>query len=393
MPPDIFAIDKAIKYKALLVNNMQKHPIKVLYDNNLKSSCFDYVNFSNNSNIDTFINKAAKCHIDSFEKIREDIKTLSIETDGIHKNYYSLVQNSSLKNSKFTNLRQNNMIMRLNVYNINTFQKLHEEKLQRRYQTLVLDTYQIYSVYPQDWKRILNNTRRIHAPVTDQVNIGLNKWIDRDKVSLKVLTSLFTNKDNSVNINQVLEKKHQGLNVELIKSNPFTNIRNIKDVKIRNLQYKMLHNIYPTMAHLKRWKIKENENCNHCNEKETFRHAVYDCPIAKAALKHVENEVFYRYENNFNRVELSLEDITVGVRSTGSFGHLRREQVISLDIILILLKQRLILQRENKLMLERKDITFMFEERKRLDRYNIMKYKKQYRDLEVVWGKSSNYHN
>ncbi len=153
----------------------------------------------------------------------------------------------------------------------------------------------------------------------------------------------------------------------------------------------MLHNIYPTMAHLKRWKIKDSENCTNCDEKETFQHAIFDCPIAKGAFEHFENEILFRYDNNFLRVKLTLEDIIVGLKSTGSLRHLTKEQVTSIDTVLILLKQKLILQRENKQILTRRDITMLFEERKRLDKYNNLKYKKGKNNIEMAWGRASTY--
>jgi len=138
---------------------------------------------------------------------------------------------------------------------------------------LFLDVHQVYSVYPNEWKLLLNNTRRLHNPVTEQVRVGLNKWIDRNSVSLKMLTNSITYTSND-DINDLLIKRNPDINIASIRNNPFTVLKqNIKDVKIRNLQYKMLHNIYPTMMHLKRWKIKDSENCKRCNIKETLKHA------------------------------------------------------------------------------------------------------------------------
>ncbi len=332
--------------------------------------------------------KAIKVHIESFNKIREDIRTLGRDTEGVHKNYYALIQNYDLRKSIFTNVRQNNMIMRLNAYNINNFQKLHEEKQLRQYPALFLDVHQIYSMYPEEWKSLIDNTRRTHGKVTDKVNFGLNKWVESDKIKLRTLTSLFTNSHDNRNINSLLIQRHPEIVENNIKKNPFLTLRTIKDVKLRNLQYKMLHNIYPTMKHLKKWRIKESENCGFCGEIETFKHAVFDCQIAKSSLKHIEEEINIRYLNSNRNIRLSLEDITFGVSSTRTLLSLTKEQAIAIDMILILFKQRLILQRENKFELLREDIVSLFEERYRIEKYNSKVYKKgDSFKIDKRWGK------
>jgi len=386
--PDVYAIDKAIKYKALLANHSQKHPIKLFYEKKLESFGFDYCNYKSNNAEDSFLGKAIKTHVDSFKVIRENIRTLGEDTEGIHKNYYALIQNYDLRKSVFTNVRQNNMIMRLNAYNINTFQKLHEEKQMRRYPALFLDVHQIYSMYPDEWKSLIVNTRRLHEKVINQVNVGLNKWVERDKVKLKILTSLFTNTYENRTVNALLMQRHPELLENNIRMNPFLTLRVVKDVKLRNLQFKMLHNIYPTMKHLKRWRIKESENCGSCGEIETFKHAVFDCQIAKNSFKNMEDEINARYFNGTHNIELTLEDITLGVSATKSLQSLNKEQAIGIDIVLILLKQRLILQREAKFELTREDIVSLFEERYRIDKYNSKVYKKGNScKIDRRWGK------
>ncbi len=295
--PDIFAIDKAIKYKALLVNTSQDHPIKDFYDNCLSEMNFNYANYSSSFTTDTFIGKAVKTHIDNFKNIKEHICKLSNDVDGIHKNYYSVIQNHNVINNNFINVRQNNMTRRLIVYNIDTFQKLAREKDERRFPALYLDVHQIYNSFPLEWRVLIRNTRRTHMPVVDQVNVGLNKWVTRENISLKILTAMLSDSLGEIDMNTYLERKHPGIGDRFI-NNPFVTIRKIKDVKIRNLQFKMLHNIYPTMAHLKKWKIKDSENCDRCQIKETLSHAVFNCPIAQTATKHLENEIKNRYFSN-----------------------------------------------------------------------------------------------
>jgi len=277
--------------------------------------------------------------------------------------------------TQFANVRQNSMIMRLNLYNIDTFQKLITEKDVRRFPNIFLDVHQVYSVFPLEWKTLIRNTGRTHQPINDQVNVGLNKWIAKENITLKLLTSVLTEGQKNLEIVQYLGNRHQGADVNQIQINPFMSLKNVKDVKVRNLQYKMLHNIYPTMAHLKKWKIKDNENCGSCDVKETLIHAIYDCAVARVAINHLENEIRNRYLLDRVNLTLTSADMIFGISSTKSIDILKKEQLRAIDIVIIELKQKLILQRENKHELTREDVKNLFVERYRLGCYTSKKGK------------------
>jgi len=384
--PDVFAIDKAIKYKALINSFTTTHPVKTIYQKILDKMGFNFSNFSCLHKRDSFLGKATKAHCDSLLRINHDIITLNGQRDGIHKNYYAVIQNSDLRLNQFTNPRQQGMITRLTVYNISTFHELHKERQQRRFPTLYLDVHQIYNTYPAEWRSLLGNTARTHGPINDEVNIGLNKWIKFEHIQLKTLVRLFTKDYKVCNLHADLVAKHPEMVTEKIKCNPFVNIRkHIKDVKIRNLQYKMLHNIYPTMQHLNKWKIKETDKCNFCNEIETLKHATFDCPKARESIIQLELETCERYGLQRHRVKFDYEDITFGILSTKSILSLGKHQAIAVETIIIELKQRLILQREDKTSLSRIDVTKMFDYRKRIEKYNSIKYCKNI-DIEGKWG-------
>jgi hypothetical protein len=106
--------------------------------------------------------------------------------------------------------------------------------------------------------------------------------------------------------------KHNINNSEII-SNPFITLKSVKDVKLRNVQYKILHNIYPTMKHLNRWKIKESDKCAYCDVTETLSHAIYFCPVAKKAIECLE---VYLLSNCGYNVRFSYENLLLGVMNT-----------------------------------------------------------------------------
>ncbi len=71
--PDVFAIDKAIKYKALLNINKLNHPLKVFYKNLLTNMGFDYVNYTCRIGLNTFLGKSAAAHCETFKFMTSSI--------------------------------------------------------------------------------------------------------------------------------------------------------------------------------------------------------------------------------------------------------------------------------------------------------------------------------
>ena len=51
-----------------------------------------------------------------------------------------------------------------------------------------------------------------------------------------------------------------------------------KESKLRVLHFKIVHHLYPTNILLQKMRVKERQNCDHCNEIETLEHLFYNCP-------------------------------------------------------------------------------------------------------------------
>jgi len=378
--PDIFALDKAIKYKSILMATITDHPIKVVYNKYYAEVGYDFVNYTCNTIEHNFLGKAISVHIGNAKRIHNDIKAFVNDNDGIHKNYYSYVQNKSIIKNEFVNLRQNSMITRLLIHNIKNLQGLHVQKSTNGLRNLFFDVHQVYNTFPIEWRKLLNNTRREHPPITGEVYIGLNKWTLIRNITLKCLAESLRQKD-AFEFNDFLSNKHTSIRVDRLLNNPFIVLRKtIKDVKLRNLNYKMYHNIYPTMAHLFKWKIKESENCSRCGCKETLRHAIYDCTIAESAIMNLKSVIKLRYKISVE-FELSYENILFGLSSTRNSLKLRVRQKTAIDQVIVLLKQRLILQRENKANISNIDINDIFEERKNIAKYIAIKNRKHFDSL------------
>ncbi len=62
-----------------------------------------------------------------------------------------------------------------------------------------------------------------------------------------------------------------------------------KNVPLRGVQFKILHNAYPTMKHLFHWRIKASPNCTSCNVPENTIHAIWDCNIARQTIGNLQS--------------------------------------------------------------------------------------------------------
>ena len=120
------------------------------------------------------------------------------------------------------------------------------------------------------------------------------------------------------------------------------------------------------MKHLFVWKIKDTDKCSFCNEIETLSHAVVHCTIAKNAFKKVGiicTELYIGGAQNEDKLKLDEESILFGIScSVNTNIRLTRDQKANIDKFIILTKQKLILQRENKCYLEYEQIKQMIDE-------------------------------
>jgi hypothetical protein len=57
-------------------------------------------------------------------------------------------------------------------------------------------------------------------------------------------------------------------------------VKMIKEVKLSEFGFKILHKILACPANLKTWKIKENDECTMCKQKDDIKHLLVDCQIA-----------------------------------------------------------------------------------------------------------------
>ncbi len=110
-----------------------------------------------------------------------------------------------------------------------------------------------------------------------------------------------------------------------------------------------------------------------CNIPETVKHVTFDCPVASDALRKFTGFL----KNKLNvKFSLTYNEVLLGMNSNQDTNRVpvRKRNVI--DVCLILLKQKLILQRENKHYLSEDAVSKLICDRAKIETYNRKSYRK-----------------
>ena len=88
--------------------------------------------------------------------------------------------------------------------------------------------------------------------------------------------------------------------------------KSTSEVRLRVLQWKIIHNIYPTKILLQKMKISDSNKCTICEEIEYSEHFFYHCKQIKDLWKEIESIIRNRTKQNIN---LTMIDVMLGIRS------------------------------------------------------------------------------
>ncbi len=261
------------------------------------------------------------------------------------------------------------LIKKLKKHNITKYKDLIKEDRLKSNVRLWFEIYQIKASFPNEWRKLLNKAKKEHKEIEYNIPIKLNIWRKTENINLRDIIDRIKTKCPIDNQLIYVLNKHK-LEQNTIRGNPFkTLLKTTKEAKLRNVQFKILHNIYPSMSHLHKWKLKDNPNCTLCKVKETTIHAIYECPIARDAIKKLEKELKTSYDIEIN---ISKIDMLLGLDSNENVNQFVKDINI-LNAILIILKRKLILQRENKQELSENEIMEIIGRQINLEKYLIFK--------------------
>jgi len=374
--PDITIIDKSIKLKNIVRCMHSDHPISIIVKNELKRINFQLCKFAKcKSSTSSYIQSAVETNKKLEIILANEIKIMANEVTGINSYYYQLIQNHKLISSELFNPHMQSMINRLKTKGINTIQELHYEKENPTHTNIRLDCLLVYSKIPESWRTLLRKSKKSHADVNTNFSFSLNKAKPLINIKQKEIYIRLSNHFGINDITNFINSKHE-LNMGNVNK-VFSNIKSITSIKaLQNVQYKLLHNVYPTQMHLCRWKIKENDLCAVCNVTETLKHAIYECNLAKESIKNFEFIINRTLNVN---IKLTYADVLLGISTTKTNNVLLKADQLLIDELLIIIKRAIILQRENKRILSINEL--------------IMEIKKQLRIRKIMGKKPTNFEN
>ena len=129
-----------------------------------------------------------------------------------------------------------------------------------------------------------------------------------------------------------------------LHSNTWNNILiGLKETKLREVQWKIVHNIYPTNILLNKMGIKSSEKCDFCDEVDVVEHMFFRCK----RLQTFWTDVSKRIDNRVNK-KIKLNEISIVLGIEQEHPKLCYEEIKLLNTILIIGKLSIIKNKMNK---------------------------------------------
>ena len=127
--------------------------------------------------------------------------------------------------------------------------------------------------------------------------------------------------------------------------------KNIKETKLIEIQYKILHNIFPTNILLNRIGIKHSEKCDFCNEKDYVEHCFYKCNRLKPFWDKISTIINTKINM---KITLSEKNILLGIEQ--DHHNLNMEEIKFINSIILIGKLAIIKNKFHKI-----DIDLIFD--------------------------------
>ena len=121
----------------------------------------------------------------------------------------------------------------------------------------------------------------------------------------------------------------------------------MKEIKLIHLQWKILHNIFPTNIILKKIGLRQSEICDFCDENDVVEHTFFRCKRLKSFWKNISTRLINKLNKNITLNEVS---IMLGVEQTHQ--ELNVEEKSLINKISIIGKLSIIKNKINKTPIE-----------------------------------------
>ena len=119
-------------------------------------------------------------------------------------------------------------------------------------------------------------------------------------------------------------------------------LESTKESRLRELHFKILHNIYPTNILLAKIGVAINNKCHFCTDEIDFiEHFFYDCPKIRSVWKRVQDKFFVRFNK---QIQISQMVALLGLTDRNS---LKKEARIYLNHLMLIAKMCVGIHRYN----------------------------------------------
>ena len=152
------------------------------------------------------------------------------------------------------------------------------------------ETQLAYNIIYNSLKRIELSLRQSYQRnlIHDNSNLLLFKGLVVGQITRKNYYSLINKKD----VLSMCKAWRDYYQIDKENSDVWTlSHKSSTEIKIRQLQWKILHKIYPTGTLLFKMKIKDGENCGFCDERDTLIHFFANCAVSKKLWSEAEKKI------------------------------------------------------------------------------------------------------
>ena len=144
---------------------------------------------------------------------------------------------------------------------------------------VLMELNSLIAAIPQQWKQRMRGDQRSDICEADRLNNLLKK-----AASPKTVYSLLVSDKRKMA--KRWESWRDEINIELPYDEFLEGFQGVAKLtvvaKYRSFQYRPLKRAIPTNVLLRKWNVKESENCDRCKSaKETYAHIFYECPQLK----------------------------------------------------------------------------------------------------------------
>ena len=140
---------------------------------------------------------------------------------------------------------------------------------------------QLYKYKNSVYKRLKNKTLNIatFTQISDRITLLFHdKLHDVEKKKSKFFYLTQLGKNEHCKMESIYSREFGIHNTREIWKNVYRQkLKEIKEVKLKEFNFKLLHNIVPCGKILSKWKANILEKCDACNEIETTKHMLFDC--------------------------------------------------------------------------------------------------------------------